>query len=74
MLLLSASERGELSLVRFEGVSEERKAGWLAGWLRETGCVCVCLSVYAYAAGGMVRGRDREAGCVCVCEETVEVV
>lgn len=46
MLLLSASEQGELSLVRFEGVSEERKAGWQ----RETGCVFVCLSVYACAA------------------------
>ena len=38
----------------------------------ETGCVCVCLTVYICAAEGMVKGRDREAGRVC--EETTEVV
>lgn len=53
LLLLS-----ELSLVRFEGVSEERRAGWLTGRLG----VYVCLTVYTCAAGGTVKGRDREAG------------
>lgn len=38
----------------------------------QTGCVCVCLTVYICAAEGMVKGRDREAGRVC--EETTEVV
>lgn len=49
MLLLSAFERGELNLVRFEGVSEARKAGWLADWRCEAGCVrqrvFVCVSM-----------------------------
>lgn len=63
MLLLS-----ELSLVRFEGVSEERKAGWRGDWV----CMCVFDCVYICAAEGMVKGRDREAGRVC--EETTEVV
>lgn len=36
LLLLSAFERGKLSLVRCEGVSEERMACWLVAW----GWVC----------------------------------
>ncbi len=59
MLLLSASEQGELSLVRFEGVSEERKAGWRC----ETGCVCLSVFVSVCMCGRENgKERDREAG------------
>lgn len=50
LLLLS-----ELSLVRFEGVSEERKAGWLTGRLG----VCVFDCVYMCSRGNGERERQR---------------
>lgn len=50
MLLLS-----ELSLVRFEGVSEERKAGWRGDWV----CMCVFDCVYMCSRGNGERERQR---------------